>query len=327
MESTTSELTTTANGDIGHADADDAERLGFDRVGYLFGHPIVHSMSPLLHQTVYAALGLNWAQLPLDSTDIPAFLARARRLSFYGASVTMPHKVAILRHLDALAPEAAAVGAANTVFVRTDPATGARTLVGTNTDVIGVRDALRHNGANLAGRPTLVLGGGGAARSAVYALRILLGAADIYIVNRDADEAAAVIAECAARGLGDGITYIDDPACVPALAPPAAIVACVPDLAPATEAERRARAVLDAFLASKHKGILLEMCYHPTPWTAIARAAEDAGWQVVLGTEAMIYQGLEQDRYWTGRPVEELPLDAVRKVVATELANAMHPSA
>lgn len=59
-----------------------------DRVGYLFGHPITHSMSPLLHQTVYDGLELNWAQLPLDSTDMDHFLELIRDPKFYGGCAT-----------------------------------------------------------------------------------------------------------------------------------------------------------------------------------------------------------------------------------------------
>lgn len=55
-----------------------------ERVGYLFGHPIAHSMSPLLHQTVYDGIGLNWEQLPLDSTDMLDFLERIKDPRFYG---------------------------------------------------------------------------------------------------------------------------------------------------------------------------------------------------------------------------------------------------
>jgi quinate dehydrogenase len=55
-----------------------------ERHGYLFGHPIAHSMSPLLHQTVYDNLGLNWSQIPLDSTDMNMFLNLIKHPQFYG---------------------------------------------------------------------------------------------------------------------------------------------------------------------------------------------------------------------------------------------------
>jgi quinate dehydrogenase len=164
------------------AGAPDVSQL--ERHGYLFGHPIAHSMSPLLHQTIYDNLGLKWSQIPLDSTDMNLFLKLIKNPSFYGASVTMPHKVAILKHLDALTPEGRDVGAVNTLFIRED-SNGKRMFMGTNTDVIGIRESFVQNAKpeTFQNRPALVIGGGGAARSAVYALRTWLKAGTIYLVS------------------------------------------------------------------------------------------------------------------------------------------------
>ena len=80
--------------------------------------------------------------------------------------------------------------------------------------------------------------------------------------------------------------------------------------------------MLECFLQKEHKGALLEMCYHPTTWTEIAEVAKKEGWQVVLGTEALIYQGLEQDRYWTGREVADLPVAKVKEAIAKKMSEA-----
>ena len=103
---------------------------------------------------------------------------------------------------------------------------------------------------------------------------------------------------------------------------PGAIVACVPNLSPKTEAEFEARRIIECFLNKPHKGAVLEMCYHPTPWTEIGTIAERSGWEVILGTEAMIYQGFEQARCWTGREISELPVQRVKDVIARELSRA-----
>lgn len=75
-------------------------------------------------------------------------------------------------------------------------------------------------------------------------------------------------------------------------------------------------------LRKAHKGAWLEMAYHPRPWTELAVLARAAGWQVILGTEAMIWQGLEQSRCWTGRELSELPVAEVKRAVAERLALA-----
>ena len=218
----------------------------------------------------------------------------------------MPNKVAIMPHLDFLTDEGRSVGACNTVFVREDE-NGRRLLCGTNTDTVGVRDAFYNNlttdseDAFFHGRPGLVIGGGGAARSAVYALRHCMRVTDIYLVNRDAREIEAVISwwntthKENANGERDGriihVTSIEQAEALPA---PGAVVACVPDFPPQTPEEILARRIFEAMMRKEEKGAVLEMCYNPTPWTEIGHIAEREGWDVILGTEAMIWQGIEQ---------------------------------
>lgn len=101
-----------------------------------------------------------------------------------------------------------------------------------------------------------------------------------------------------------------------------AIVACVPNFTPKSEQEKEARRVLECFLQKEHKGAILEMCYHPSPWTEIAEISQRAGWSVILGTEAMIYQGFEQDKYWTGKEIHEMPLRRCHEVIAAKLSEA-----
>ncbi|KAI7504704.1 shikimate/quinate 5-dehydrogenase [Hortaea werneckii] len=288
-----------------------------DRHGYLFGYPIAHSLSPIFHQTIYDNLGLRWSQLPLPSTDIQHFMQLLQHPKCFGSAVTMPHKVAILPYLDSITPEGRAVGACNTVFRRDG------LFIGTNTDTIGVRESFLQNVGSPAqcfeGRPGMVIGGGGAARSAVYALVKFLGCETVYLVNRDVGEVRGVVEWCRAQGYGDGLVHVATKEAAEGLEGPGAVVACVPNFPPVTAEEREARAVVEVMLGKSHKGAILEMCYHPTPWTEIAALAEKAGWQVILGTEAVIYQGLEQDKYWTGKELAELPVEEVKEVIANEL--------
>ncbi|KAJ9649709.1 Quinate dehydrogenase [Coniosporium apollinis] len=293
-----------------------------DRVGYLFGHPIAHSMSPLLHQTVYDSIGLKWSQLLLDSTNMDHFLELIKDPKFYGAAVTMPHKVAIVKHCDELTEEGREVGACNTLFLRERD--GKRIYVGTNTDVMGIKLAFYENVSDpdnvFHNRPGMVIGGGGAARSAVYAMRKWFKADPIYLVNREKAEVDAVISECKARGFGDGLIYVSTVEQAEKLEGPGSIVACVPDVPPRTDHERETRAVVECMLGKPHKGAILEMCYHPSPYTQIGKLSEKAGWQVILGTEAMIWQGLEQDKYWTGKDIHELPVKSVQAAIAAKLS-------
>ncbi|KAH9908866.1 quinate dehydrogenase [Xylariomycetidae sp. FL2044] len=301
-----------------------------DRHGYLFGQKIKASMSPLFHNTIYRELGYNWEQFFLDSADIPHFLQLLSDPQCFGASVTMPNKLAIMPHLDEMTEECREVGACNTVFFRED-ADGKRVLCGTNTDVVGVRESFYQNvvdsDATFHDRPAMVVGGGGAARSAVYALRKWMRATSIYLVNRDEAEVDAVIADCRARGYGgDTLVHVATAQEARRLEGPGAIVACVPDFPPVTPEERTAREVVETFLDKEKKGCMLEMCYNPTPYTALGGIAEKAGWQVILGTEALIWQGFEQDKYWTGLEVTKLPIQKGKEVIAARLSQASRVS-
>lgn len=251
-----------------------------------------------------------------------AFLCQFMLMCTIGSSVTMPHKVAIIPHLDDITDEGRAVGACNTIFRRGEK------IVGTNTDTIGVREAFVQNVATpeqvYRGRPGLVIGGGGAARSAVYALHAFLGCKTIYLVNRDPAEVEAVISWCKSQGYGEGLRHVRTAAEAEMLEGAGAVVACVPNFPPVTQAEFEARKIIEVFLAKPHKGAMLEMCYHPTPYTEVGNLAEKAGWQVILGTEAMLYQGFEQDRFWTGKTLEELPVKVTKEVIAAELAKVQH---
>ncbi|KAK3935448.1 hypothetical protein QBC46DRAFT_397481 [Diplogelasinospora grovesii] len=314
---------TTVQGNLTLSLAADVDRL--DRHGYLFGQKLAASMSPLLHSVVYRELGLNWEQIRLDSADMDLFLRLIRHPKFYGASVTMPNKVSIIPHLDELTDECRDVGACNTLFVRDLP-DGRRLFCGANTDVIGVRESFIQNVPATAAasvyenRPALVIGGGGAARSAVYALRKWLKATDIYLVNRDKSEVDAVIAECTERGYGKGLVHVSSVEQAEQLEGPGAIVACVPDFPPKTEAEKLARRITEVLLRKERKGAMLEMCYNPSPYTELGALAEAEGWQVILGTEALIWQGIEQDKYWTGRQASELPVKQINEGIAARLA-------
>ncbi|KAI5299301.1 hypothetical protein KEM55_002333 [Ascosphaera atra] len=324
-----------------------------DGHAYLYGHPLLNSLSPLLHKTIYDALGLRWEQFPLSRSDttaatypppytlsppIPAFLSHIRANErFVGSSVTMPYKVAILPHLDRLTEEARGVGACNTIFLERD-GEGRKLLVGTNSDCIGVREALLRNlpegvsGNPYEGKPALIVGGGGTARAAVYAFRTWLKVSRIYIVNRDEGEVEAILQEDAARrktlheSAGSNqpapLIHVVSPEAVQGLEPPVAVMSGVPNYPPVTETELNARRTVEAFFKAGGgngalKPVVLEMCYHPHAWTEIAQLASDNGCHVVLGSEAMIWQGIEQARLWTGRDIVGTPgvVDKVEQVI------------
>ena len=134
------------------------------RVFGVIGNPIEHSLSPVLHNSGFMARGIDAVYLPFLVRDLADFLKAVPELGIRGFSVTLPHKAAILKHLqecDALADD---IGAVNTVTVRRDGA-----LYGSNTDYRGVLEALEKR-VRLRGSRVLIFGAGGSARAAAFAL-------------------------------------------------------------------------------------------------------------------------------------------------------------
>ncbi|MDP9387542.1 MAG: shikimate dehydrogenase, partial [Actinomycetota bacterium] len=144
----------------------------------VIGDPVRHSLSPVLHNAAFRALGLDWAYVAFEvaAADIAAAVAGVRALGVEGLSVTTPHKDRLAGLVDALSPAAQRLGAVNCVVRRGD------LLVGESTDGRGFLDAVRlDHGFDPAGRRCVVRGSGGAARAIVLALAEA-GAAEVVVV-------------------------------------------------------------------------------------------------------------------------------------------------
>lgn len=298
-----------------------------DKVAFLAGYPISHSLSPVLHHTVYTALSKKWEQLLYETKDLDGFIQYIRsEPKLMGSGITMPYKVAVIPYLDELTEDGKAIGAINTIFL--DEKDGQRRFVGTNTDCIGISQSLSEAVTDpsqaIRGKPGLIVGGGGTCRAAIYALRKLLGCSKVYIINREKSEVDVVLAEIKTHEFGTGVQHLQTLEEAKQLETPAVIVNAVPDFPPVSNEEKNVRSILQSFLERREKGIMLEMCYHPSPITDVFRLGEANGWTMVPGTEAMIWQGVEQARLWSGLPLKNLPVEearsAVRKAVEAKAA-------
>ncbi|KAJ5852127.1 NAD(P)-binding protein [Penicillium soppii] len=272
---------------------------------FLFGHPISHSLAPLLHKILFQSVSLPWAFSLVETQDISRFLPALYQPNTIGCAVTMPYKVSLMSAVDCVTDESRTIGAMNTVFRRTAP--DGRTInIGTNTDCIGIREAFLYNYpgilAESTGKPALVIGGGGACRAAVYALWKWMGASRIYMVNRVESEVRAIMGSFRDVGFGGDLVWIGSVEMAEGLEGPVVVVGTVPDVVPVEEGEILARRIVEVFLGKERKGFVLEMCYHPKPRTEFFALCQKAGWEVLCGTEAMIWQGIAQQILWTELP-------------------------
>ncbi|MDQ3045527.1 MAG: hypothetical protein M3R06_10335 [Chloroflexota bacterium] len=129
----------------------------------LIGDPVAQSLSPALHDAAFRshALRASYELWPTSPTELPARLTRLRDADILGANVTIPHKLAVMSHLDEITPLASRAGAVNTIVHRDGR------LIGENTDIEGFTAALSGVRLDVSGREALVLGAGGAARAVV----------------------------------------------------------------------------------------------------------------------------------------------------------------
>jgi shikimate dehydrogenase len=267
----------------------------------VIGDPIAHSLSPLLHNTAFAHLGLDWVsvgfRVPAGSAS--AALAGARALGLAGLSVTMPHKAAAAESVDDRTPIAQRLGAVNCV------ANHDGRLIGTNTDGQGFMEALaRGTGFEPAAKTCVVIGAGGAARAVVLALAEA-GAAEIVVVARRPEAAAEAAALADSRGRVGSARDAPGTDLVVNATPVGMIGDGSATHTPVVPAE-----------ALGPGQVVVDLVYEPAETEWMARAARQGA--VVLGGLGMlVHQAAAQLSLWTGL---EPPLEAMWE--AAEVARA-----
>lgn len=257
----------------------------------VLGHPISHSKSPALHHAAYGQLGIGISYTAIDVTEelLPGFMGQIRgQEGWRGLSVTMPLKTAMLDHVDEVRGVARTLGVVNTVTFE-DNGAGAK-AVGSNTDVAGIVNALRHAGTGTA-PSAVILGGGGTAASAVAALKEL-GTESAQLFVRDPARTADVRAAADAVGLDLEVLTLDS-----AVQPTAAADVVISTLPPRA-ADGLASGI--AALKTTTPGVLLDVAYDPWP-SLIASVWQEGGGAVVPGLEMLLYQAVEQVRLFTRR--------------------------
>jgi shikimate dehydrogenase len=270
----------------------------------LLGQPVEENPTQAMVEAAFGAAGLDWRYLTIEVA--PARLGDAvrgaRAMGFRGFNCTIPHKVAVVEHLDRLSRAATLIGAVNTVVREGDE------LVGENTDGAGFLAALRRR-RDPAGARVVLLGAGGAARAIGVELA-LAGAAAITVVNRGPERGAELgallgaHAEVRVEELADGFRVPADAD----LVVNATSIGLYPDVdaeVPLDLAEVAGRA------------LVADVVPNP-PETRFLREAAAAGCETLDGLEMLVEQGRIGFRLWTGvEPEAEIMRDALRRAFAS----------
>ena len=301
----------------------DADALSKPLRTFLFGYPLAHTLAPKLHASLFEGVSLPWSYKTHETQDQAEFLPALKQPDIIGCAVTMPYKVRMMSEVDEVTAEGRIIGAINTVFLRR-ASDGSTRYIGTNTDTIGVREAFLQNAlevcAAAVGKPAMVIGAGGACRASIYALWQWLGASKVYLVNRFDHEAEEIITSFKDAGFGGEIIHVSSLEQAAGLETPMLVVGTVPDFPPKEPGEIRSREITTHFLDRPDKGSILEMCYHPNPRTELFKLGADKGWQMILGTEAMIWQGVAQQILWAELPLDDFKVDKAKDIIQKSIA-------
>lgn len=261
----------------------------------IIGDPVEHSLSPVIHNAGYKALGIEdlyeFTAEKVKTEDLEDFIQKMREGKIAGASCTIPHKENIIPYLDELSETARSIGAVNTMIGNDG------VLRGDNTDWIGAVEPLVKI-RDLQGLNVAVIGAGGAGRAFVYGL--VNAGCKVTIYNRTLEKAKtlAVHLGCEFRSLDDqdGIKNSD-------------IICNSTSIGMDSDETPIDKSIL-------HKGqIVFDAVYSPLK-TRLLKEAEEVGAQTIPGTEMLLNQALAQFKLFTGRGAPE---EAMRQALAEAL--------
>ncbi len=266
---------------------------GKTRLYGIIGNPVGHSLSPIIHNAAFQALGLNKVYVPLPVTDLKKGLTGIRALGFHGISVTVPYKEEVITFIDTVEPVAQNIGAVNTLLVENNAK-----IQGFNTDWIGANRALQEK-MSLQGSRVLLVGAGGAARAIGFGLQE--AGAEVILANRTVEKAATLGKKLGCRYLG--LEKLDS------VKADALINATSVGMEPHIENSPVSPKFLDQFT------VVMDIVYAPRK-TRLLKDAQAAGCQVIDGLAMLLNQAVAQFELWTGK---KAPVSVMRKALLDAL--------
>ena len=276
----------------------------------IIGYPIDHSISPLFQQAAldHAGIDASYRAWEVKPEEVGEFVAGLREPSVLGINVTVPHKEAVIPHLDEVDQWATTAGAVNTIVSREGR------LSGHNTDGLGfLRALLEVQGFAPQGRRALILGAGGAARGVVLAL-VREGISHLTVANRTLSRAERLV-QIAQDG---GVRSLAIPLAGGALDGEAAsadlIVNCT--TLGMTHGPDEQGTPLD-WQQIPSTALVNDLVYNPLE-TPLLRAAAQAGAQVLGGIHMLVYQGAASFEMWTG---QRAPVEVMLEAAVDAMAN------
>lgn len=269
----------------------------------VFGQPVAENPTGVMQEAGFASAALNWRYLNFEvpPDKLGAAMQALDALGMRGINLTIPHKVAVIEHLDELSPEARAIGAVNTVRIE------AGKKIGENTDGKGFLRGVRADaGMNPEGKRVVMLGAGGAAR-AIGTELVLAGAADLLVVNRSPSRGEPMVADLrSATGGSVQFERWQGTYAVPSdcdLFVNATSIGLYPDV--------DAMPPVD-FSGAREDLLVADAVFNP-PATRLLATAKAHGLPTLDGLSMLVYQGVIAFEMWTGQSPDEGAMKAALK--------------
>ncbi|MFO8110094.1 MAG: shikimate dehydrogenase [Thermoplasmata archaeon] len=269
----------------------------------VIGDPVKKSMSPVMHNAALKEMNLEdefvYEKIRVEIGELESFLQDLKQGDYYGANVTIPHKVEVIKYMDRLTEASEKIGAVNTIYKEDGM------LVGDNTDSIGFIRSLVDEDIDVDGRSVMVIGAGGAARAVVYALS-KEGADRIVIANRTKENAVKLIKE-----------FADSKTCIHAVSLDEIegeidILVNTTPLGMAGKFENKSPISVDRIPPNK---TAVDIVYNP-PKTKFLEGAEERGCETVSGIGMLVHQGAAALERWTGK---EVPVDVMKQALIRKI--------
>lgn len=272
----------------------------------VIGNPVAHSLSPAIHNAAFQELGLDFIYVAFRVEDVKNALAGMRALdNFRGLSVTIPHKIEAMNHVDEITPIDRSIGSINTII------NSRGRLLGSGTDGPGAMKAIRDAGVELQGRNVLMLGSGGAARAIAFTLARNARLATLSILDIDTQMLAKLSADLqTGTDACIGSAALDKESLGAAMEIADIIIHCTPiGMHPNEETS-----LVPASLFRPDQ-VVLDIVYNPLE-TKLLRDAGARGLKVISGIEMFVNQAALQFELFTAHAA---PVELMRRVVMEHL--------
>ena len=256
----------------------------------LFGHPIQHSMSPIMQNVAFKDLGLDYVYIAIDIA--PDNLKQAfdvvRALDIKGANITVPHKETVLKYIDEISPLARRIGAINTIKNENGK------LIGRNTDASGAKKAIKEANIDIIGKNIMIIGAGGAARALAHSF--IEEANNLVIINRTSNRGKTLATELTKEYNKEVLFKKFENKIFEEMLPSIDILVNTTTIGmfPNTLLSPIPKNYL-------HKDLtVFDIIYNPLE-TQLMKNASEKGCRVLGGLDMLIYQGVLSFEWWTNK--------------------------